>query len=234
MPVLAFDTSLGAVSVAAGRRDIAGNWSMHGAWEQCRSGHAERLLPMIASVLADAGLSPRDVRRVAVTLGPGTFTGVRTGVAVARAYALTAGAEVVGISSLAAMAAAVGSDVRRSAAQQPIAIAVDARRGELYVELFDAAGGVLKGPELLSVAAAAERLAGATWRVAGSAAGVLAEAAAKLGTTITWLDATLEPDAGHLVGLAEVLPPLTSVAPLYLKPPDALPQAGKSLPRRPS
>ncbi len=104
MPTLAFDTCLGAVSAAVAWTDVDGRARLEGRFEPCRAGHAERLLPMIEAVLGAAGLAAVGIDRVAVTLGPGTFTGVRTGIAAARAIALVSGATVVGATSLAVIA----------------------------------------------------------------------------------------------------------------------------------
>ena len=91
MNVLAFDTCLGAVSVAVRWQGPGGDWLTRHAHEARERGHAERLMPMIAEVMEDAGLAFSDLDRIAVTVGPGTFTGVRVGVAAARGLALASG-----------------------------------------------------------------------------------------------------------------------------------------------
>ena len=104
MNILAFDTCLGAVSVAVRRRGAGGEWLMRHACETRERGHAERLMPMVAETMAAAGLAFSDLDRIAVTVGPGSFTGVRVGVAAARGLALASGIAVVGATSLAVMA----------------------------------------------------------------------------------------------------------------------------------
>ena len=105
MNVLAFDTCLGAVSAAVRWRDDTGAWQLNGHYEPLALGHAERLLPLIERAMADAGLRFDQLDRLAVTIGPGGFTGLRVGVSAARALALATGLPVVGLSSLALMAA---------------------------------------------------------------------------------------------------------------------------------
>ncbi|NJO33683.1 MAG: tRNA (adenosine(37)-N6)-threonylcarbamoyltransferase complex dimerization subunit type 1 TsaB [Rhodospirillales bacterium] len=129
MNVLAFDTCLGAVSAAVRWRSAQGEWLLHEAYEECSTGHAERLFPMIAAVMDGAGLALSAIDRIAVTLGPGTFTGVRVGVAAARAFALTPGRTVVGATSLVVMAHRANLLIGPERAGRPLAVAVDARRG---------------------------------------------------------------------------------------------------------
>lgn len=225
-PILAIDTCLGAVSAALAWREGDGGTRVASDWETCRGGHAERLMPMIAVLLAEAGISGRDVRRIAVTLGPGTFTGVRTGIAAARGLALACGAEIVGESSLAVIAAGLddGDDTG-------IAVAVDARKGDVFLQLFANARQATTEPLLLPVAEAAARLAGRRWRIVGSAAEHLADCAVKLGAGVVDVLSSVEPDAASLLALAPSLTPLAAVTPLYLRAPDAVPQAGKAVPR---
>lgn len=226
--ILAFDTCFGAVSVALASAE-AGDVILRAArFEPCRGGHAERLLPMIEAVLAEAALVPSRVDRVAVTLGPGTFTGVRTGIAAARAYALAAGVGVVGTTSLAVMAAGLAA---RAASDTGIAVAIDARKGQVFSQCFSASGAALDDVQLETPPDLARRLAGGRWRLAGSAAHAVAEAARADGVEIAVADALVEPDARHLAGLAPMLTPLLIVTPLYIRAPDAIPQSGKSLPR---
>src|SRR3954471_2534857 len=104
MNILAFDTCLGAVSVAVRWRGAGGEWLMRHAHEVRERGHAERLMPMIAETMREAGLAFSDICRIAATVGPGTFTGVRGGVAAARGLALASGVTTVGATSLAVMA----------------------------------------------------------------------------------------------------------------------------------
>ena len=136
MNVLAFDTCFGAVSAAVRWRSAEGEWLLREAYEERTTGHAERLFPMIAEVMEGAGLAFSAIDRFAVTLGPGTFTGVRVGVAAARAFALSTGKPTVGVTSLAVMAHRADQLLGRERADRPLAVAVDARRDMVYFQLF--------------------------------------------------------------------------------------------------
>ena len=138
MNVLAFDTCLGAVSAAVRWRGASGEWQVASRFEARAGGHAERLMPMIAEVMEEAGLAFADLGRIAVTVGPGTFTGVRGGVAAARGLALASGLPVVTATSLAVMAHGAREQLQGRDADL-LAVAVDARRGMVYLEIFDEA-----------------------------------------------------------------------------------------------
>src|SRR2546425_564498 len=101
MLLLALDTALGASSAAI--LDTAAGRLVAGVSEPMDRGHAERLLPMVAELFAEAGLAVRDCRRFVATIGPGSFTGLRVAIAAARGMALAAGGEAVGISTLDAL-----------------------------------------------------------------------------------------------------------------------------------
>ena len=150
MNILAFDTTLGACSAAV--FDSAANRVLASEFAAMQRGHAEALMPMVARVMAASALSFTDIDRFAVTLGPGSFTGVRVGVAAARALALACARPAIGIGTLEALAASLpaaarlpaacapGSGAQAAAADGAFAIALDARRGEVYVQPFTAAG----------------------------------------------------------------------------------------------
>jgi len=232
MNILAIDTCLGAVSVGIGRSNPGEGLSITECFERRSTGHAERLVPMIEAEMTGAGLAFRDLDRIAVTLGPGTFTGVRTGIAVARALRLAADVEVVGMASFAVMAQRVFElSAGEVAAPSPVMVAVDARRGRLYVQLFGSSAlDPLTQPSELTAEAAAElalRFDGI--RIAGSGAKLIADAAG--GAKLAVLCGDIEPHAGDLVRLAARLTPLVDILPIYIRPPDAKPQGDKRLER---
>ncbi|MCP1198810.1 tRNA (adenosine(37)-N6)-threonylcarbamoyltransferase complex dimerization subunit type 1 TsaB [Notoacmeibacter sp. MSK16QG-6] len=136
MVLLAIDTA--SSSCAAALMDGEGTLLADEA-EDRRTGHAERLIPMIADILFEAGLRKSDLSKIAVSVGPGSFTGVRTGIAAARGLALALSVPAVGVTTLEAMAA----DGRRLLGDVPILSAIDAGRGEVYVASFDADGVVV-------------------------------------------------------------------------------------------
>jgi tRNA threonylcarbamoyladenosine biosynthesis protein TsaB len=117
-----------------------------------RPGHQPRLLSLAAEALAEAGLGWAEVGRLAVGVGPGGFTGLRIGIATARALAQAHGLVLVPVSSLRALAA--GAD----AAGRPVAAVTDARRGEVFAGVYDAAGATLLAPAALDPAELAGRL----------------------------------------------------------------------------
>lgn len=231
MNVLAIDTCLGALSVGIGRDHPDGRYCVSEHYEERATGHAERLVPMIACELARAGIGYRDLTRVAVTLGPGTFTGVRTGIAVARALRLSAGVELVGTSSLAVMAHRIFEIAEGSEIGLPVMIAVDAKRDRLYAQLFGSGAlDPLSPPSEMTAEEAAEIALQHDARVAGTGARLVEAAARGRGAPAIVCDA-LQPHAGDLVWLAQSLTPLDDVAPIYIRPPDAKPQEAKRLAR---
>lgn len=232
MNMLALDTCFGACSVAAGQ-DISGSHPrIHSALERMETGQAERLVPMIAEVLADAGLSVSEIARIAVTTGPGTFTGTRIGIAAARALALAGKVETLGVSSLAVMAQTALLLAGRPAFEMPVAVVVDARRDQFYFQLFDTGGlRPLSEPALVSLDEAA-RAGEATGPIlfVGSGGEAAAAAARQLGRSADAAFPDLLPDAKALLTIAaRSAASGEPLMPLYMRPPDAKPQVGKAL-----
>lgn len=233
MAILALDTCLGAVSVAVLEMSAPGVGArLTEVYEERTTGHAERLVPMMAEAMLQAGIGFERIDRIAVTTGPGTFTGVRIGVAAARALALSSRCPVVGTTCLAVIMQQVCDMLGDERDERPVLIAIDARRGEAYVQLFGrTALDVQLEPCTMTPAGVADLLGSRTPLVAGSAAGAVAEAFRAAGHDIEILTDQIEPHAAVLARLAEGLPVLDPVRPLYLRPPDAKPQGDKSLPR---
>lgn len=216
MLVLALDTALKSCSVAIldGERVLA---DFH---ERLEKGHAERIAPMVIEALAAAGVGVKDLDRVGVVIGPGAFAGVRVGVAFARGLALGTGLDVVGVTSLAALAGGLAL-----AAGSLAAPVIDARRGQVYAGLYDSAFNVRVDPFVATPEEAAARLAAA----AGGAAVVPTGDGAGLITPYTEFSgdgAGGDIDAKVVARLAAIAPPPAAPpAPLYLRPPDARPGA---------
>ncbi len=229
MNILALDTSMGACSAAVLSADGAAS-SLHARQEAMARGHAEALMPMVAEVLAEAGIAAREIDLVAATVGPGSFTGVRIAIAAARGLALATGAKLYGTDSLTVMA-------RRALASGPLpngpfAVAVDARRGMIYFGLYDETGARREGPLLISPKDAARLLPRDLKRAVGSGALLLAEASAAQGWRIDAALPELQPSAAQLAEIAlEARETVPTLRPLYLRPPDARPQ-GPSVARR--
>ena len=194
------------------------------------AGQTDRLVALIDAAVEVAALSYRDLDLLAVNRGPGSFTGVRVGVAAARALALARARPVLAVNALEALAAALGPQPAGT-----VVAAVDARRGEVYVQTFDHRLAALDEPRAL--APEDVRLEDATrpLHLVGSGAGLLSAALADLGVLVS---ERLEPDARDVARraldrLAAGARPREGrpVQPLYLRPPDArLP----TLPRPPA
>jgi tRNA threonylcarbamoyladenosine biosynthesis protein TsaB len=229
MNILAFDTCFDACSVCVAQTGADRAVEFSGALERFETGHAERLIPMVEEVMSRAGLTFSHIDRLAVTVGPGTFTGTRIGVAAARALALSSGKEVVGASSLAVMAEAALRELLPPPGTD-LAVAVDARRGQAYVQLFAASALEPKSPPLLLSIEEAGRIGAGPLIVVGSAAEAVATAAS--GRRMAARLPDLLPDAAALARMAFELPASQGpLVPLYLRPPDAKPQDGKSIAR---
>jgi tRNA threonylcarbamoyl adenosine modification protein YeaZ len=220
MNILALDTSMGACSAALSRHD----GSLFVRQQLMERGHAEALMPMVAEVMSEAGLAFAELDLLAATTGPGSFTGVRIAISAARGLALVTGAKLFGTDSLSVMAK--GAVARSAVKQEPFAVAVDARRGMLYLGLYDASGRKREGPILIAPDAAARLLSHDIHLAVGSGAALLAEAAEARGHFVEARLAELQPSAGALAAMARESGETVAVLrPLYLRPPDAKPQA---------
>jgi tRNA threonylcarbamoyl adenosine modification protein YeaZ len=209
--LLAFDTSMAACSAAI--YDLAHGRVGAFRFARMERGHADALAPMIKEVMDEAGIGFSAVERIGVTLGPGTFTGVRTGIAMARGLALALDRPIAGIDTLSAIAANAASG------NTPLVIAADARRDELY---FGLARSSLP-PLVLPVGEAVHRLPAGESFILGTGADALI-AAAPSGRLVRLQDGDL-PDARNFAALCAAIPPASvPPEPLYLRPPDAKPQ----------
>jgi tRNA threonylcarbamoyladenosine biosynthesis protein TsaB len=223
MNILALDTSMGACSAALLRADGTVR-DLFARETLMARGHAEALMPMIAEVMEEARLDFAALDLIAATTGPGSFTGVRIAIAAARGLALVTPAKLYGIDSLTVMARLARAT--RGIGPGPLAVAVDARRGMLYVGLYDSAGGKLDGPLLIAPDDAVSLLPKDLQTAVGSGGSLLVEGAARAGRKLEAALPDLQPTAAALAEIAlesgETVPTLR---PLYLRPPDARPQA---------
>jgi tRNA threonylcarbamoyladenosine biosynthesis protein TsaB len=229
MRVLAIDTALAACAAALfdsesdtilGRESVA-----------MQRGHAEALMPLIARVMDRAEVEFSEIDRVAVTVGPGSFTGLRVGIAAARGVALAASCEAVGVSTLAAYAAPCIADDLADV----VVTAVDARHGHVYMQVFGGAGRTLKVGGHVDIAAAMRAIEEAEGPVhlAGSAAGILAAHWPKDREAPTVRGPADAPDIEWVARLGVAANVDTAPAkPLYLRAPDARPQTAARLPRQ--
>src|SRR5215213_11002865 len=161
MLVLAIDTALGACSAAV-FDTIAGRIIASETLVMAR-GHAEAVMPLVARVMDDAAMDFAALDRIAVTTGPGSFTGLRVGIAAARGIALAAAKPAVGLTTLAAYAAPHIAHDDKTA----IAVAIDARHQHVYLQIFGPGGRTLVAPRIASVAEAARAAANGAVRIVG-------------------------------------------------------------------
>lgn len=185
-------------------------------------GHAERLMGDVTEALAQAGIGYADLTAVACGVGPGSFTGIRVGVAAARGFALALKIKVCGVTSLQAIALLA----RPHAGGKPVLVVQDAGREEFHVQRFDADARPLALPQALTFPALLSQLPDAPAFVCGSGAHLLAGRSA---CEISPLNTAATARAVGLAALdpAMIVPP----APLYLRAPDAKPQAGFAVAR---
>jgi tRNA threonylcarbamoyladenosine biosynthesis protein TsaB len=233
MNVLALDTCLGAVSAAVRWRGPDG-WLLRDACECVSRWHAERLMPMVADVMNDAGLEFSALDRIAVTAGPGGFSAVRVGISAARALALATGKPSVATTSLAVMAHRAEEMLEEPLGARQIVVAVYAGRGEHYVQSFTAGAIATGAPLVLTTEAAARNVGPHGTIVVGTGALVVADLARKAGGDAEPRFPDLQPHARNLAVMAVGLAPVAPVRPLYLRPPDARPQHPAPPARTPS
>ena len=225
MKILAIDTSQAAVSVCI-MGDEGTLWASETA--SMLRGHSEALLPLVERVSKAAGLSLMQVDRVAVVVGPGSFTGIRIGIAAGRAIGMAAGVPVVGVSSLAAFAAPlIGRET-----SGVVAAAVDAKHGQVYVQGFTAKGQPLAAPRLAKVRDAVRGLGAGPLRFAGSGATMMAIEAWSMGAEAEVVGQAISPDIAFVARLGALADPAQALArPYYLKAPDAKLQSNAAIAR---
>lgn len=214
MRILAFDSATTRCSAALWED---GRILAHEAVESGRAA-TEALVPMLDHVLARAGLGLGAVDRLAVTIGPGHFTGLRAGLAVARGLVLAAKRPIVAVTTLETVAAATDAAARQG---RQLLVAIDSKRIEPYLQMFDAALAPLGAPLSLPPADFAAGLVKAgPVLVAGDAGPALVAALRRAGHDAVLADSPAAPDAALVATLAAERPPLAgNVQPLYLHPP---------------
>jgi tRNA threonylcarbamoyladenosine biosynthesis protein TsaB len=214
MIVLGLDTALAACSVAVTRDGEV----LAAADEPMLRGHQERLAPMVQEVMAAAGLPFSALDRIGVTVGPGSFTGLRVGLAFAKGLGLALGKPCVGVGTLEALAASEPGPGLTVAA-------IDAKRHQVYLQAFES-GAAVMAPDALPVDTAAARLAevwrGGLLRLVGPGACLLAGVSPEA--------VVIERSAPDPVAVCALAAGRTTPArPLYLRAPDAKLPGGRDL-----
>ena len=220
MIVLAIDTA--GTGCFAAVYDSSNDRVLAVAGADIGRGHAEQLMAFIDLSLLESGKTLSDIERIAVTIGPGSFTGIRVGVAAARGFALALGIPAVGVSVLAALAAAV-RDIHPDRA---VLAAMDAKRDELYCQIFEADGTPRDEPRIVEIGDADIMFAGFDGVICGSATPRLTQ------THLPDVSQTDRTDIGVVARLAVSADPSASKpSPLYLRGPDVKSQAGFAVAR---
>lgn len=226
MLVLAIDTALEACSAAL--LDSEEGRTLARQSRAMTRGHVEALMPLISDVMIQCEMDFKQIDRVAVTTGPGSFTGLRVGLSAARGIGLAAGKPVVGLTTLAALAAPyVAADDTTS-----IAVAIDARHDHVYLQVFGPGGRTAVTPRIVPVAEAVRAAAHAPVRLVGSGAPMMARIWPQNSKPLA-VDERRAPDIDWVARLGAAANESQSAPkPLYLRAPDAQPQDAAQLPRR--
>lgn len=233
MIILAADTCWHACSAALAHADDGRMTMLAEACEPMQTGQAERLPSMIAELFDSCKYGPNDIGRVAVPFGPGSFTGVRIGISMARAVRLATRADVVTCSSLEVIARSLDLTASPSSDTR-LLVAMDARRHQVYVQWFTVGAKLepASKPELVNVAQLVQSCAKHEFAVAGTGAQLVAVAVGEAGGSARVVDPNPIPNAKNMIALAARAEPLNApLEPIYLRPPDAKPPINPAVAR---
>jgi tRNA threonylcarbamoyladenosine biosynthesis protein TsaB len=218
MLILAIDTALDAC--AAGVLDTDAGKLIAQESQAMKRGHAEALMPLIARVIEASGIGFAALDRIAVTTGPGSFTGLRVGLSAARGIALAANKPVVGLPTLTAYAAPIVSQN----GEHPVISAIDARHDHVYLQAVSGNGSSLIRPRLASVEEALGASRFGSPHLVGNAAKILADRWPAQALPPIEVDPQPAPDIAWVAWLGAAVSPDTAPArPFYLRAPDAKP-----------
>jgi tRNA threonylcarbamoyladenosine biosynthesis protein TsaB len=227
MRVLAIDTALEGCSAAV--LDTERGGIIASQTIAMDRGHAEAVMPLIARVMDQGAVEFSELDRIAVTTGPGSFTGLRVGISAARGIALAAGKPAIGLSTLAGFAAPhIAEDDSSN-----VVAAVDARHDHVYLQVFGTNGRTLVAPRIATMRDAVRAALTGPARVIGSGAQLIAAAWPKNVEPPLLVDQRGAPDINWIARLgAAATDGFGPPKPLYLRAPDAQPQDAARLPRR--
>ncbi len=223
MRILAIDTALNVVSACVWDNDDAIMLASEAL--PIERGHDEHLLPLVERVLdqTDGGFDTID--RIAVTIGPGSFTGIRIGIAAARAMGMVRAIPVIGVPTLVAFAAPfIGKD------EATVAAMIDARHGQVYTHVFSPSGKTFVEPRVLPVSNAVRLLGSGPIILTGNAAPIAAIEAWSTGLRAEVRGDTRSPDISFVARLGTLANPASAPpVPLYLNPANAKPATPSAL-----
>lgn len=225
MKILALDSSGSACSAAL--------WAEGRLWahrfERLERGHAERLVPMVLEVMAEAAARFAEIDLFAATTGPGAFTGLRIGLATLRALALAAGRPMFGITSFEAIAHETAADARKG---RTLLVLIESKRADLYAQAFTPDLRPASAPVAALSDVLAKGLAGQALLLAGDGAPRAQAVFRAIGCDLCLAPGSGLPDAAVVAALAATRSAeasLTPPVPLYLRPADAtLPKGGST------
>jgi tRNA threonylcarbamoyladenosine biosynthesis protein TsaB len=226
MRVLAIDTALAVCAAAVLDTERAGMRARESV--PMVRGHAEALMPLIARVMDAAKLEFAELDRIAVTTGPGSFTGLRVGIAAARGIALAAGKPSVGLSTLAAYAAPLIAKDDTI----PVVVVIDARHDQVYLQVFGVGGRTVVLPRIAPIHEAVRAAALGPVRIVGSAAHLIAAAWPASEPPPSLVEEQPAPEIDWVARLGAAAVGSAPPKPLYLRAADAQPQNASRLARR--
>jgi tRNA threonylcarbamoyl adenosine modification protein YeaZ len=220
MLVLAIDTALD--SCAAAVLDTRTRQFLALEALPMKRGHAEALMPLIARVMAQFGAGFEALDRIAVTTGPGSFTGLRVGISAARGLALAAGKEVVGLTTLTAYAAPQVSEQHDTA----ILAAIDARHDHVYYQVVTGNGSTLVNPAVAPIDETFDAARFGPLRIVGNAAQIIAARWPAQAEKPVLVDPQPAPDIAWVAWGGALADPASALPkPFYLRAPDAKPKS---------
>ena len=216
MKILAIDTALQALSVCVSQNNP--DIQTHSETIQMLRGQAEALMPTIERVLSKAQLEVSDLDRISVTIGPGSFTGIRVGLAAAKALGRVCQKPVLGISTLAVLAAPL---IEKQQGDM-IVSAIDARHDNIYMQVYTGTGRSVFGPKIISLRDAIRMIGSGPIQCVGNGSALLAQIAEMAGIKAHILEDSSIPNIEYVARLGMLADPHHAIArPLYLKGPDA-------------
>ena len=225
MKILAFDTSGDKCSAAVWRDgSVAACLS-----EQMVRGHTEALMPMVSKVLQQADCNYDGLNWLAVTIGPGSFTGIRTGLAAARGISLARNLPALGIETFAMVLWCIDRTLLNGTEHRLRVIALNSRRKDIYLRIFSPLDEPISEPDIVAPEDITTRIGNQPIVLAGSAAHNLKSLLLRTGVDVLTVPGLEAPDAGDLAALAanqiterQAGDTLPSLAPLYLHAPYAV------------